>query len=245
MLRGVFHFHSRYSFDSLSTIPAIANSLEQLRLDFAILTDHDDIQGSQALQRELKKRKLQIYVPTAAEYSTELGDIIIVGVEKNLAGQSALELIKKAKEYSGLVILPHPYDAHKLTTELLDSVDVIEVFNARSSKENNEKSVALAKRLKKPVIYAPDAHLLSNLSNCIIELPAGRPVLESIRANEARPICEIASPKTEIVVSQIIKSVKKRDLKLLARILFTVFFDFVRIKFPNLFEKIKLLRSNL
>ena len=80
MLRGVFHFHSRYSFDSLSTIPAIANSLEQLRLDFAILTDHDDIQGSQALQRELKKRKLQIYVPTAAEYSTELGDIIIVGL---------------------------------------------------------------------------------------------------------------------------------------------------------------------
>jgi predicted metal-dependent phosphoesterase TrpH len=245
MLRGVFHFHSRYSFDSLSTIPAIAESLEQLQLDFAILTDHDDIQGSKALQRELKKRKLEIYVPTAAEYSTEWGDIIVVGVEKSLAGQPAVQLIKNAKEYGGLVILPHPYDAHKLTAELLDSVDVIEVFNARSSKENNEKSLVLAKRLKKPMIYAPDAHLLSNLSNCIIELPAERHVLEGIRANEARPVCKIASRKSEIVVSQIIKSVKMRDLKLLSRIFFTVFFDFVRTTFPKLFEKIKFIKSKL
>ena len=242
MLRGVFHFHSRYSFDSSSSIRSIANMLEELKLDFAILTDHDDIRGSQALRKELKRRKSSIYVPTAAEYSSELGDIIVVGVDEDLAGLPAVKIMRRAKEAGGLVVLPHPFDAHILSDELLDGVDVVEVFNARSSEENNKKSASLANKINKPVIYSPDAHLLSNLKNAIIVVPADKPILESIFQNEVRPVCTITSGRSEIIISQIIKSLKTRNFSLFIRMVMSPLIDRIRRDHPNLFRALKRLR---
>ena len=40
--RGIIHFHSSYSPDSLTTIGQILSAAQRESLDFLILTDHDD-----------------------------------------------------------------------------------------------------------------------------------------------------------------------------------------------------------
>ena len=95
--RGIFHFHSCYSFDCVTSIKSIADVIEKNNLNFAVLTDHDKIEGCFALRDEVKKRNLQVEIPVASEYKTDVGDIIVVGIEKYLKFSSANELLEQVK----------------------------------------------------------------------------------------------------------------------------------------------------
>ena len=52
---GVIHCHSKYSYDSVTTIDQLIQFIEKNQLDFFILTDHDSIQGSVELRKELER----------------------------------------------------------------------------------------------------------------------------------------------------------------------------------------------
>jgi len=55
-VKGIVHFHSEYSYDSLSAIDKILDRSLSLNLEFLILTDHDTVDGSIHLRERIKER---------------------------------------------------------------------------------------------------------------------------------------------------------------------------------------------
>ena len=95
--KGVFHFHSKYSFDSNTSISKIVDIIEDYKLDFVVLTDHNSVMGSLKLNEEIKRRQLNVDVPIAVEYSTECGDIIVVGPKNLISFSDINDLIIKSQ----------------------------------------------------------------------------------------------------------------------------------------------------
>ena len=242
---GIFHFHSEYSFDSDTKITTIADKIEALNLEFAVLTDHDEIEGSLRLKDELNRRGVDAEIPPACEYRTEIGDIIVVGLETNLKGLTAGEIIFQAHNADAIVILPHPYDGHKLSNDFLKNMDVIEVFNGRSSQTNNKKSQKLAAKFKKPTICASDAHLSRHLGHVIIAKPKSMSFKHACLHGKIRTVKKQSLNHSDIFLSQLIKARKQRNFGLLLRVLASPIIDFIRVKFPNLFKILKTLRHKL
>lgn len=234
--RGIFHFHSCYSFDCLTSITSIADVIEKNNLDFAVLTDHDRIEGCFALRDELKKRNLKVEVPVAAEYRTDIGDIIVVGVEKYLNVHSAQELLKEAKELGGVTILPHPYDGHNLSAEVIRKIDLIEAFNGRSTALNDKKSRSLAQKYGKKLIFSSDAHIKRNLDNVIIKYSAQHTFVDNcLRGVFELDKCQ-KSDASDLLYSQLVKSIKQRNPKIAISIIVGSLLRFLRDKCPKLYR---------
>src|SRR5437870_6839971 len=84
-LRGIIHCHSRFSHDSLVSIPSYIDTAARKRLDFIILTDHNTTAGSLALKSAAANFLPHLHVPTAAEYLTDEGDVIAAFLDGELS----------------------------------------------------------------------------------------------------------------------------------------------------------------
>jgi predicted metal-dependent phosphoesterase TrpH len=242
---GIFHFHSEYSFDSDTKIATIADKIETLNLKFAVLTDHDEVEGSLRLKAELARRGVDAEVPPACEYRTEIGDLIVVGLETNLKGLTSREIIYQTHLADAIVILPHPYDGHKLNHDIIESIDAIEVFNGRSSQTNNLKSQKLAEKFKKPIIFASDAHLSRHLGHVIIAKPRNMNFEQACLDGKIRAVKKYSLNRSDIFISQLIKARKHRDFRLLIRIFANPVIDHIRVKMPKFFKFLKTLKDKL
>ncbi|MFA5032030.1 MAG: PHP domain-containing protein [bacterium] len=157
-MKGVFHIHTSYSFDTLMTPARIVNRAKSLGFDFAAITDHDTVKGS------LEASALGILpIIIGAEYFTEKGDIIGLFLTKEITSRKSNEVIAEIRNQGGVVVLPHPCREHKLDAELLSAVDIIEVFNSKCSVRENAEALELAKKYKKVEIAGSDAHFLGNI----------------------------------------------------------------------------------
>ncbi|MCK4307831.1 PHP domain-containing protein [candidate division WOR-3 bacterium] len=161
-MTGIFHIHTSHSFDATISSRRIVDWLQKLGVDFAAITDHETIQGALEVRR-LTNNDLRLTIIVGAEYYTDKGDIIGLFLEREVKSRKSNEVIKEIKAQGGIVVLPHPYKSHKLDEELIKAVDVIEVFNARTSENKNVKALALARKYGKPGIAASDAHFLQEI----------------------------------------------------------------------------------
>jgi predicted metal-dependent phosphoesterase TrpH len=158
MLKGIFHIHTKFSFDSLISPSSIVAFALENDIDFVAVTDHDTLRGAESVDSIGK-----ISVIKGIEYSTEKGDIIGLFLEKDIKSHISKEVIRIIREQDGIVYLPHPYKNHKLDRELINEVDIIEVFNARSSKRQNKMALKLAKKFGKIPVAGSDAHFLREI----------------------------------------------------------------------------------
>jgi predicted metal-dependent phosphoesterase TrpH len=157
-MKGVFHIHTNYSFDTLMTPARIVNRAKSLGLDFVAISDHDTMKGA------LEASALEIMpIIIGAEYFTEKGDIIGLFLTKEITSRKSDEVIAEIRNQGGIVVLPHPCREHKLDPELLSAVDIMEVFNSKCSVKENNEALELAKEYKKLEIAGSDAHFLGNI----------------------------------------------------------------------------------
>lgn len=208
---GIIHFHSCFSFDSMTSIRRIANFVRDENLDFAVLTDHDSIEGSLQLRKQLEVMGSKAQVPIAAEYRTSAGDVIVMGIERDIRNRDIGSFIAEVRSQGGVLMLPHPYEGHKDVESLARAVDVIEVFNGRCDEVKNAKSLELASRVNKPVYWSSDAHLFSSLRNVIVEAPDAIPIVSSIKDGKISPVRLDYSSRSDLYRSQLIKAVKRRN----------------------------------
>jgi len=159
-----FHIHSLFSPDSLSKPKSILNTAKIRGLNGIAITDHNTIRGAIEVKKINKDRNFLVIV--GAEIETEVGDIIGIFLTKEIKSRISFEVIKEIHQQDGIVILPHPYKGHQLSEKLLKSVDIIECYNSRISKEINNKAFKLAKRYKKPIIAGSDAHFCCEIGFC-------------------------------------------------------------------------------
>ncbi len=214
MYRGLIHFHSEYSYDSILKIESIINFAKKHSLNFLILTDHETIEGAKALKENIVKQNLDIEIILAAEYKTSLGDIIALGIETEITNMNFDNFIRQVKQQNGILLFPHPYKGHKKINYIAEKVDLIEVFNARTDDKSNEKALLLANKYQKNIYYATDAHNYNSLENAILEFKKLESFKQSILNTQIKQVTNKKSFEYEIVFSQFIKSYKSKSIKL-------------------------------
>jgi predicted metal-dependent phosphoesterase TrpH len=212
-VRCLFHVHTRYSPDSLLQPSKIVMEARRHGAEVLIVTDHNTIKGSQEAQKLVAGGNMM--VPTAAEYQTEKGDIIGVFLKEEIRLGSAEEVIQQIRDQAGLIVLPHPFKAHRLDSQLLTQMDLIEIHNSRCSPKENASAADLAAQLGRPGIGGADAHCASELGAVMNhfsgEAPRDEEGLRQILLGAPR---QIASQKVSGVYrpySQMIKAVKTRN----------------------------------
>lgn len=160
-MKGLFHVHSRHSFDSCLSVKRIVEYA--VRGDFEILsiTDHNTIRGSLEARDCNRSHKLNIII--GAEYATDCGDITGIFLRDEVKTRDAHILVKEIRGQGGLVVLPHPFRGHKLDDELLGHVDLVEVYNCRAGNEANRQAQNLGATSGKSLLAGSDAHFRGEL----------------------------------------------------------------------------------
>lgn len=230
-MKAVIHLHTSHSFDSWTSPKKLVDKAIAHQVDVLCITDHDTIAGAMEARNYAQKRygnKIQIIL--GAEFSTEWGDIIGINISENIASKNAEIVIDNIKKQGGLVLLPHPFDSHKNVEYLAEKADLIEVFNARSTPQNNGKSLELATRLGKPKYVASDAHFLSDSVLCVNNFKENNDFMNALLTANRDFKTGYSSP-INYAKSQFIKGLKRRKMRtILISIKMLIRFYTIKIK---------------
>ncbi|MHC5056315.1 MAG: PHP domain-containing protein [Planctomycetota bacterium] len=216
-LRGIIHFHSRYSPDSITTIARILNIAKRLSLDFMILTDHNSIRGSIELARRADVMGLPLEVPIAAEYRTDYGDVIAAFIQKEVVSRDFRSFVSEVGEQGGLILLPHPFVSHREVELLASHAHLIESFNGRYGAAENEAARALALRHRKPCYFSSDGHTTIGLRQVVLSVERKKTLRESLLNGEIHAESCMPTKKADVVFSKLVNIVKTGDVNRLRR----------------------------
>ena len=176
-LRADLHIHSKYSHDSYSKIEEILKVAKGKKLDVIAITDHEEFDGANIAEKLAEN----ILIVKGQEINTEFGDIIGLFLKKRIDSKNFKEVIKEIRNQKGLVILPHPAKFHILIEDVVKNIDIVEAFNSRIGKEENEMGRILAEKLKKPFIAGSDAHFLFEIGNGVTIIESKSRELKDIK----------------------------------------------------------------
>ena len=170
MIKAVFHVHSEYSRDSLSSLGKIARFCQKKNIQVVLLADHDNLAPSVVIDG--------VRILGGEEIKTAQGEIIGLFIKEKIApGLPLAETIQKIKAQGGLVVIPHPFNSlirrfsgKRITAQNLQNnlanLDAIEVFNARNVLAgDNQKAQEFADQYHKTKIVGSDAHLIAEIDN--------------------------------------------------------------------------------
>lgn len=174
-LRGDFHMHTYYSHDCANTPEALVRRCEKVGLNCIAVTDHNSIEGSRAVQKIA-----DFTVILGEEIMSTSGEITGLFLQEQIEpGLSPVETAKRIKAQGALVSVPHPFAgsgrsslAKPTVLEILDYVDIIEGFNARTmSAATTESGRAFANEHGLIRTAVSDAHTLGELGATYNEFP--------------------------------------------------------------------------
>lgn len=167
------HVHSMYSYDSFLSPKHILRTSKRKGLDGIAITDHNTIQGGLITKKINKDDDFIVIVGT--EIKTEIGDVIGLFLQSDIRSRMCGEVIEEIRDQGGISVFPHPFRGHKSPEKNIDGFDLIEVFNSRSNKMDNENAATLAESLHKSGVGGSDAH-------CSFEIGGARTVVEDVNA---------------------------------------------------------------
>ena len=131
--------HTSYSYDCMTTPEKLVRKCEQVGLTCIAVTDHNTIAGSRAVQAIAP-----FTVILGEEVKSTAGEITGLFLQEEIEpGLSPIETVRRIKEQGALVSVPHPFSGagrsslnEQALLEILDYVDLIEGFNARTMSTN-------------------------------------------------------------------------------------------------------------
>lgn len=223
MLKGIFHVHSRYSFDSLLSPRAIVEYAARNEYSIIAITDHNTIKGSLEARQYAANHYDHLQVIIGAEYTTDKGDIIGLFLKEEIRSNFAYEVIANIKQQKGIVVLPHPYVGHHLEDKLIEQCDLIEAYNSRSNRLQNEKAHELAVTYRKPELVGCDAHFYRELYLAKVNFTAASVTLRDTLLRSPRAFETAPSNWYLSSASQMIKAYKTKKMSLALSTMVTFF----------------------
>lgn len=173
MVRVDLHVHSSASFDCCVEPYFIVRRSRNLGLGPVCLTDHNTISAASAVHHSSPPGTVIV----GEEILTKEGEIIGLFLQRGIApGLTVQRTVSEIKSQGGIVYLPHPLDASRpsLSASAIDSVvrdlDVIEVFNRRSSPDSNRIAQELCRNLGAVPASGSDAHSLNEIGGTFVEM---------------------------------------------------------------------------
>jgi predicted metal-dependent phosphoesterase TrpH len=188
MLRADLHLHTNYSPDSMITPEALVSRCLKLGINCIAVTDHNVLEGAQAVQNIAPFR-----VVAAEEIKTSEGEVIGFFLKERIPPRlSPEETVRRIKEQGGLVGVPHPFDRLRreplrqaALERVLSQVDIIEAFNARVTVgSDNARAAAFAAEHGLACSAGSDAHSLLEVGKACVEMAdfeTPQEFLESLR----------------------------------------------------------------
>ena len=202
-VKAEFHCHTVYSKDSLTELKDLLKRAEKLGIDRLCITDHNTIQGA------LKAKSMDAErVIVGEEILTTQGELLAFFVKEEIPARlEPQEAIARLRDQGAFISVSHPYDLNRYGWELDELqeitplVDAIEVFNARCIEPAiNTKAQEYALEHQLLGTVGSDAHGLSEVGRCTLELPAFNDA-ESLRASLklAEQNVRLSSPSAHII----------------------------------------------
>jgi predicted metal-dependent phosphoesterase TrpH len=175
LLHVDLHVHTVYSMDCSTSLDEIVQRCKEKTIDCVAIADHGTTDGAFALK---KMNSLKVII--AEEVLTPFGEIMGLFLKETIpSGLSAEDTVSRIKEQDGLVCIPHPFDIirpsalkYECLINIIDEVDIIEVFNARNYFPTcNTKAEVLATQFDKLRSAGSDAHTAQEIGKTYIEMP--------------------------------------------------------------------------
>ena len=154
---------------------------KRINLDGVFLSEHGGGWNADLIESEFGESDLR--VTTGLEVNTDMGHVIVIGLDSYVSGIHKLEILReKADEVGGILIAAHPlrnffnrppYNVNLLfgdwktppetpaqaaEHELFSLVDCIEVTNGANSEKENRFTLEIANYLDKPATGGSDSH---------------------------------------------------------------------------------------
>jgi predicted metal-dependent phosphoesterase TrpH len=145
-------------------------------------------------------------------------DIIAAFIEREIQARELETFVCEVREQNGLLLLPHPFAHHRDVASIAEHCDLIETFNPRVDESANHKARELALRLGKPGFSGADAHFPWSVGQTVVSLERRGTLQESLLHGDIEAAREQSSLWVEVIASQYIKAVKKKDRRLALRL---------------------------
>jgi predicted metal-dependent phosphoesterase TrpH len=205
------HVHTvKGASDSSLTPEQLIEEARRIGLDGVNISEHDRLWDAREMERF--RRESGLFASRAMEVSTDLGHVIVVGLERYVAGiHEAAGLRRAVTKAGGFMWLAHPFrhffdpvhyrrdgrQQPKLTPEeaahlpIFALVDDLEVANGGCTTQENEFALKVARILGKRGIGASDAHSTHGLGcfATVFERPLAdeRDLIAELRAGRYYP----------------------------------------------------------
>jgi predicted metal-dependent phosphoesterase TrpH len=162
---------------SSAPVDDLIEEAKRIGLDGICLTDHNHVWDPG--QVEDLRQKHEFLVLRGNEITTDQGDMIVFGLDKDIKGIIKLEELREEvlKADDGFIIVAHPFRGFLtfgvgelgLTLEkamerpLFKLVDAVEVMNSKVTEKENNFAAKVAGGLKMPTTGGGDAHEVSEV----------------------------------------------------------------------------------
>jgi len=184
MIRVDLHVHTNASPDSTINPKFLVDSLYAHPVVKGVaVTDHNTTDGCKQVQKLAKAYKDLLVIP-GIEVMTQLGDLILLGIEEKPAAMQPLEtIVDFAKQRDALIVIPHPYRVSGIgdAAETI-AADAVEIMNPWASPEQNKLAEQLAKARHLPGVAGSDAHEPESLWTAFTEVDAEPNVADVLKA---------------------------------------------------------------
>ncbi len=204
-MRCDFHCHTRHSYDSLLSPRTLVRTALRRGLEAVAVTDHGAFAGAEEAVAEAAG--LPLIVVPGVEVATAAGDIVGLFLTAPVKARRVLDVLDAIRSQGGIAVLPHPFHHHDLAGGLPEQVDAIEVFNARCTREQNQRARELAARLGKPGLFGSDAHLRWEVGRGYCEVQA-EPTLDGLRRGVLAGATRVAGAYSPFVATLLSQGVK-------------------------------------
>jgi len=163
LIRADLHVHTHYSVDSFMSPEKLVETCLKKGINCVAVADHGTTKGGRDVSKIAPFK-----VIICEEIMTPYGEVMGLFLQEDIPNKLSLdETIKRIREQGGLICIPHPFDRVRpsafrntaVLASIIDQVDIVEVFNARSLFPGIEKKAAeLAHKYHKYKSAGTDAH---------------------------------------------------------------------------------------
>ena len=190
---------------SSATVEEIIQEAKRIGLDGVCLTDHNHVWDPDEVAD--LRRKYNLLILRGNEITTDQGDMVVFGLEKEIKGIVKLEdLREEVSKAKAFMIVAHPFRGFLtfgigklgLTPEkamerlLFRLVDAVEVMNSKVTQKENSFAAKVAEGLSLPATGGSDAHEVSEVGIYATQfshvIKDEKDLIEALRTGEFSPI---------------------------------------------------------
>jgi len=160
--------------DCTTPLEKIINRCLELGINCIAIADHGTIEGALEIQR-----LAPFTIIVAEEMLTPHGEIMGMFLKEPIpSGLSVEQTISQIRAQGALVCIPHAFDIFrpsalggKIAEEIVEHIDVVEVFNSRSPfLRSSAKALAFAQKYGIARSAGSDAHTSDAIGNAYVEM---------------------------------------------------------------------------